>query len=417
MIMFKLASRNLWRNSRRSLITIFGISGGLGLMLFTINFQQGSYNQTLNNALRMMAGHIVVQADGYQEDKDTQLTILNSTEVAQTLRSTLSDDDDARVFRRVTLGGALLSPANTRMAAISGVEPEAEAEVGTYDDKLVDGEWLAGDDDRGIVVGQRLAESLELELGDRVVYQGEGAEKGETVARMFRVRGIFSTGTPEADGFLAFAHIDAAQELLPGEDPAHQVAAFLTDDSQLESQLPAATAAMAAAGHDGLEVLDWKGALPELIEFIEMDRKFGDMMWFVLGLMVAFAVLNTVLMGVLERTREFGVMMAVGLSPKRLASLVLTEAFIMGLIGAAVGMVIGVAATWPMVEYGWDLTEYMGEAGAMEGVPMEMHIYSVYDWGRMSLFAVIGVIFTVVASLWPAWMVVRMEPVEAMRPQ
>ena len=412
-----LAARNLWRNTRRTLITISGIAGGLGLMLYAINFQQGSYNQSLNNALRMMAGHLVVQAEGYQEDKEVGLLVQDSGAVADALRGAVAGDPQARVFRRAVLGGALMSAANTRMAALNGVEPEAEAAVGFYDDKLVDGEWLAEDDTRGIVVGERLAWSLELEVGDRVVYQGAGAEPGETVARMFRVRGVFRTGTPEADGFLAYAHLGAVQELLPGADPAHQVAAFLTDDSELATQRPAAAAALAAAGHEGLEVLDWKGALPELIEMIEMDRQFGDMMWFVLGLMVAFAVLNTVLMGVLERTREFGVMMSVGLSPWRLARLVVAEAFVMGLIGAALGFALGAAATWPMVTWGWDLTEYMGESASFEGVPLETHIFSVYDWGRMSTFAAIGVAFTVLASLWPAWMVIRLEPVEAMRPQ
>ena len=417
MSMLILAARNLWRNSRRSLITIAGIAGGLGLLLFTINFQQGSYNQALNNGLRMMAGHLVVQDPGYQAEKDEHLVVQDSSAVAEAVRQALAGDPSVRVYRRVSLGGTIMSPANTRMAGLLGVEPAAEAEVGSYDDKLIAGEWLSEDDARGILLGERLAASLGLELGDRLVYQGEGAERGETVARMFRVRGIFKTGTPAVDGFVALTTIDAAQELLAGTDPAHQVAVFMANDEDLDTQVPAVQAALATAGMADLAVLDWKQALPEMIEFIEMDRRFADMMWFVLGLMVAFAVLNTVLMGVLERTREFGVMMALGMAPVRLAALVVTEALIMGLIGVGIGFVLGVVGTWPMVEYGWDLGAYIGEGMDMAGVPYETHIFSVYDWGRMGLFAGIGLLFSTLASLWPAWMVVRLEPVEAMHPQ
>jgi len=199
------------------------------------------------------------------------------------------------------------------------------------------------------------------------------------------------------------------------EEPAREGAVLVETDVGLDAALERARAAFSP--QDSVSVLHWRQAIPQIIELIEMDRQFSTMLWFIIGLMVAFAVLNTVLMGVLERTREFGVMMALGLSPWRLARLVVVEAFLMGVLGAFAAGILGIIATYPLVRWGWDLTAYMGEAAAFEGVPVETHIFAIYDWERMAIYAFFGVLFTVAASIWPAWMVVRLEPVQAMRPQ
>jgi len=409
MLLFKLAVRNLWRNTRRTLLTSGGIAFGLMFVLVVVNFQYGSHQMMLRTAIKSMAGHVVVQASGYQADKDAHNALTDSGQTAESLAQTFPE---GTVLRRAFLDGALMSPSNTRMVALMGVEPEAEARIADLDDKVIDGTWV-DDDGRGMVLGSKLAETLEVELGDRIVYQGEGAKAGESVSRMFRVKGIFNTGSADLDGFVAVTELGAAQELMQGTDPAHQVAVHLEDDRDLEAQLVAASVAVSRAD---AEVLGWRQAIPELVEFLDMDRQFADITWIILGIMVSFGVLNTVLMSVLERTREFGVMMSIGLTPRKLAVLVLMEGFVLGLLGAVVGFVLGALGTWPLVEYGVDFSS-MGESYDAVGVSIDTHIFAEYAWGRMVVFSAGGILLTMFASIWPAWRVTSLRPVEAMRPQ
>lgn len=409
MRLFSLALRNLLRNGRRTALTVAAIAVGLMMTLFVASFQEGSYDDMIRTAVSQMAGHVVVQAPGYQEEQDEELALAHSGRYAERIRAELPE---AVVARRIQLGGLLTSPTHSVGVGVIAVEPGPEAIVVDLDDKVVDGAWL-GDDDRGILVGRALADQLGVGVGDKLVYMGQHGTD-EMVSRLFRVAGVFRTGSADMDGFVAYVPLAAGQELLGrDDDPAHRVTVHLdgADTDEAHARLRAAFA------EDPVEVLDWVAALPEVSALIQVDRSSGDVMLGIIGLIVAMGVLNTVLMSTLERTREFGVLLAIGMPPRRLAALVLSEGLLLGLIGAALGTLLGAAAVLAAQRHGIDITAMAGgeRMDMGDGISMSALVFPVWAWGRALAFIALAVAFTVLSAAWPAWRVSRLSPVEAMR--
>ena len=403
-----LASRNLFRNARRTGLTMAAISVGLAMMIATINFQYGSYKELTTNAISQLAGHVVVQHPRWQDERESQYLVTDADTVATKLRATFPK---AIVTQRVQVGGLLRSSSNSVGAGLAGYEPDQEAQISDLDDKLIDGEWLGSDDLRGIIIGTGMADSLDVKLNDKLVFMSQ--QKGEEMAsRLFRVRGIFRTGSADLDGFVAVSHIDAARDLLGGKAVAHQVAVHLPDARTSEAD---ARTAANALQRDDLFVGSWLDAIPEIYALIQVDRTSSDLMMAVIGFIVALGVLNTVLMSVLERTREFGTMMAVGMRRTSIAGLVLIEATVLGFFGSALGCVLGIGISYPLVNSGIDMSGYMGETMVTGGVAVSTLIMGAWDPNRMALYACLAVVFTILAAIPPAWRVTRMKPVDAMR--
>ncbi|MCB9665134.1 MAG: ABC transporter permease [Alphaproteobacteria bacterium] len=401
-----LAIRNVWRNGRRTALTVAGIGIALALMFTSMAMQNGAWNMMITAAIQATAGHVVVQADGWQEERDPNLVLQRSTEVQQAL---LEAYPDAVVVRRVFLGGLLSSPTGSQAVAVQGVEPVREAELTLLDDQLVDGTWLP--DDRAIVVGQRLAEILAVELGDKVVLMAQvGTEELES--RLFRVRGTFRTGNDTLDAFAAFVPLAAAQELMPFDDPAHQVAVVLPSIGR--GKLDTSRAAQALAGRDGLEVLSWSEALPMLEEQQRVDTQMNVYIFVLMGLIVAIGVTNTVLMSVMERIREFGVLLSIGMRPRMLAGMIVLETLVLGSVGAVVGLLLSI---WPigyLTTHGIDYGDLMANNSAGGNVPIDSVLRAHADVPQMLQLAVVGALVAVLAALYPARKATRLTPVEAM---
>ncbi len=407
-MLLKMALRNLRRNLRRTLITMLAISGGLALMIFQDSIQAGSYRQLVETGVSTMAGHVVVQADGYQADPDMERLLPDAAAVAQSLEAAFPE---ARVVQRALVQGLLQSPRNAIGVGVSGVEPEAETAVSDWQEKLVEGEWLSGSP-REILLGQAAAKSLEVEPGDKVVLLVQGPN--EVVSQLFRVKGVFRTGSAGLDGAFGLASVGAVATLLEAPGAAHQVSVHLPDPSGSEAATQVAQAALASTA--GVEVLHWTEALPDLHAFILRDQQTGRSMLFVIGIIVAMGVVNTVLMSVMERVRELGVMLAVGLTPGRLAGLVMLEGAVLGALSAAVGGAVGLAIVLPLNQNGLDLASMMGgESVEVAGVALNTVIHPTVEWSVFATFCGLAWLFTVLSSLWPALHAARLKPVDAMR--
>ncbi len=405
-----LAFRNLGRNLRRTLITLAAITFGLVLVHFTITLQTGSYEAMLRQGVSTLAGHVVVQQDGYQDEQDPELLVEGADSVAADLAERFPD---ATIAPRIRLGGLLTSPTSSVATGLSAVDPEAEAAVQDLDDRIVEGSWL-DDDDRGILIGVKMAETLDVSLGDKVVFMGQFGDSDEVASRLFRVKGIFRTGSAEMDGLLAMGTLSAGRDLLGGRDVAHQVTVHLTEPRTAFEATELAAADLASRGD--LEVLSWPEAIPELYGLVEVDRQSGDVMLVIIGLIVTMGVLNTVLMSALERTREFGVMMALGLKPRRLASLILAEGFVLGVVGSLLGLLVGLAVGYPVVTYGIDYSSFLGgETFDSGGIAISTLMKGKYAFDRMAAYTLGAIAFTTLAAAYPAWHVARLEPVAAMR--
>lgn len=406
--LLRLALRNLRRNLRRTLITGAAIGGGLSLVLVAVNMNEGSYRAMMDTAISAQAGHVVVQAKGYQADPDPLTVVTDADAVAAAARAL---DPDARVVQRSRIAGLLTSPNNAVGAGLLAIQPTAEATITDTHTRLSAGAWLEDADDRGVVLGAELARRLKVGVGDKVVWMAQGEH--EVNSRMLRVRGLLRTGAIELDAGLAITTLACAQAFLEQPGAANQVSVHLprTEGADIKAAQLAAT-----LQRPELEVLDWQRAVPEIVEFIRADRINNIITMGIIGLIVAIGVLNTVLMSVMERIREFGVMLALGLPPRQIAGLIVLEGALLGLCAAVVGLGLGAALSWPLVHYGLDYSQMLGsDSFEAAGVVLSSRLFAAYDLPAMGAWTLAAWAMTVLATLWPAWTAARLAPVDAMR--
>jgi ABC-type lipoprotein release transport system permease subunit len=404
-----LAIRNLFRNTRRTLITVAAIAFGLGLVHMMITLQTGQYADMVRMGVSSLAGHVVVGADGYHEQQDSDLVVTGASAVGARLHEIFPD---AVVAPRLMIGGLLTSARGSVGVGLAGIDPVAEAAIQDLDDKVRAGTWLSGDPG-GILVGVELADSLDVEVGDKVVYMGQHGEQTEMTSRLFRVEGVFRTGGAELDGFAAFAPIAAVQEVFGTPDVANQVTLHLASPDDADSATEKVRTLLAERAD--LEVLHWKEAISDIWGLIQVDQVSGDISLAILGTIVAMGVLNTVLMSALERTREFGVMLSLGMKPRRLAALILLEGATIGVLGALLGALVGLGLSWPLVEYGLDYSGYFGsDTFEAAGLALSSIVKGRIDPVRMTNYTFVAIAFTTLAAAYPAWHVSRLRPVEAM---
>ena len=409
--MFRLALRNLLRNKRRTAITTLAISGGLMMTMTGNNLNHGVYLSMLDTGISTTAGHVVVQGEGWEKDPDPlDHRVLDADAVAAKVRAARPE---GRVLQRTFLSGLVTSATNSVGIAVNAVQPELEQEVTDFHTKLVpeQGTWLENGDERGILLGVELAKTLEVAVGKKVVLMGQG--KDDVSSRLFRVRGLFRTGSVQVDSFVAVITLDAAQKFLGEPGAASQVSLHLKDPEDTDAAV--ADVKQALAGSTGLEILGWKEAIEELYEFTRTDRATNNKFMFFIGLIVALGILNTVLMSVMERMREFGVMLALGMTPSRLRRLILTEGLLLGLFASSLGFAGGTAMTSYLVKEGVDYSEMIGETMEMAGVSISTVVHAGWDVRSMAAYTLVAVLLSVAATIYPAWKAGKLQPVEAMR--
>lgn len=411
-MLLRLAFRNLWRHRGRTWLSVGALAFSLMLMITLTNFQYGVWVGILETAIQNTAGHVMVEAEGWRAEQDPELVVERSGEVAELLGRV---HPEATVVRRAEFGGLLTSPTGSVAVTVRGIEPGPEAAVGNVDERIVEGAWLEEDDERGVILGDDLADRLGVELGDKVVLMAQ-AGGDEMQSRLLRVRGLIHSGSEMLDSFTALTTLPSAQTFLQGEDPAMQVAGLIDGVGRgTLDTTPLATAVEQDLPDAGLAVLTWRDALPLLEDQMEMDMAFNTVLYGFVGLIVVVGVLNTLLMSVMERLKEFGVMLAVGMRPRDLASLVVLEGGLVGLLGATVGLGLGGLATWPLVTQGVDYGELMAESSPVAGIALDSTLYALPDWGWTTTYVVMAVLCTTLASAWPAWRALALHPVEAMR--
>ena len=414
-MLLRLALRNLLRHWWRTGITIVAVAFGLALIMLSNTLTQGSYRSMVSRGVSEMAGHVVVQAEGYQEEKDAKIMLTGSAEIAATLRDTFPD---ATVVQRTYFQGLVTSPSNTGTAMTTGIEPAFEVHVSTWQDKLVhrdgtpqEGAAFLDDDPTGILLGYKLGESLEVEPGDKVVFMCEA--NGEMNSQLFRVTGFIKTGVADFDGAIALVTLPASQTLLNRPNASHQVSVHLTDPLLTDASTLAAVNAL--DNPTDLDILPWPEALPTLKELIELDDQSNQFILLFLAFLVFTVIINLVLMSVLSRSREFGVMRAVGMPTSRVFALIVLEGVLLGCMSAVVGFGFGLCLSTPLVYYGVDFSEMVGEGMEAGGIAMDAVIYGVYAWSRYAIYAALMVVMATIATLYPAFRTARLNPIDAMR--
>jgi putative ABC transport system permease protein len=405
-LVLRLAWRNLWRQPRRTWLTTGAMVFSNVLLVFMISLQFGMYRLMIENSLQAFTGHMQVQASGYNEDKKMRQVVPDIVALASELRSQLDSDV---VAARATAFALASSEDRSYGIAVFGVEPQFEPAVSSIPGLVRDGRYLDRNDAAEIVVGKVLARNLRVGVGDELTLLGSGKD-GSFAAVVAEVVGIFDSGVADLDRTIAELPLGLFQDVFYMDGSGHQVVVNAPGLGQV-AELKQRVAGLLPREQD-LVVQDWDALLPGLKQAIQADISSAVFMYAVLVILVAFSVLNTQLMSVLERTHEFGIVLALGLKPGRLGRLVMLETAMMGAIGLFLGALIGGAVTAWLGVRGFTMPG-MEEMGAKFNLPSTLHP-SVTVASLLAGPAVVF-LFCLLASVYPALRLRRLHPVEAMR--
>lgn len=413
-LLAKLAWRNLWRHRKRTVITLSSIAIGFGLAVFSIGIGDGSHNSMIRNAIKLGEGHMAVQPRGYLEAPANHKYLADGRSLQQQLETLgIAGSIEPRISLQV-----LASTANNSVgAALEGMSASNDPRVAMLKPKIIKGNWIKPDDHRGIVIGDGMARKLKVKVGGKVVLMA-GTRGGDTQAQLGRVRGIFDSHVDELDDFLVLSDIAFARYFLEGEgadvemQPVTRFAVFLDDPDNLNE---AKRIIKNAVSDDKTVVLDWQELMPQLVQFIVIDDA-GNYVFLVLILtMVVFGILNTVLMSVLERTREFGLLRALGLGRTHLLLLVFCESMLLSMLAVVIGWIVGGGTHWWFSKHGLDFSAIMGGDTAMMGTFIDPIIYTELSQGRVIQLTLIVFIATLASGIYPALKAARVTPVQALR--
>lgn len=403
-MLLALAWRNVLRNRRRSVITAASIAIGVAAMTFLWGFVDGMNRQMVENTTRFFAGDVQIHLKGYHDDPTLDLTM---AEAAPVLRAVREQPQVAAASVRLE-GRALASSGDkSRGVLIAGVTPDEEARVTVLSGAVVQGEPLAGAA-RGVLVGEKLAEALNVRPGEDLVFVGQ-AYDGSISSGRFPVRGVFRTKIDELDGFVAVMPLDAVREFYAAPGGATAIALRLRD----RENLGAAQASLAASLGERYEVLGWPSLLPMVAVSVRFHEVVGYVVLLVFFVVVAAAVANPVLMAVLERTREFGILLALGMSRGRVLGLVLLESILLGVAGLLAGNAVGLAIVAYFSRFGIYLGAF--EAGLRTMPGLSDVVYPVMRADRSVMLSAVVFAIAGLMAAYPAAKAALLEPVEAIR--
>jgi putative ABC transport system permease protein len=400
--------RNIWRNPRRSILTILAIVFATMLLVFMLSWQFGSYDTMINTAVKVHTGHVQVQAEGYRDRMDIWLVVPDPDAVSRVL----GDIPEIEAYTvRANAFSLVSSEDRTYGVLLIGIDPEKEAKVSTLQKLIRRGEYLDKNDTNTALVGELLAENLKTDIGDELVILGQGRD-GSVAASVLTVKGIFSSGEDTFDRSSIHMPLEYFQDVFSMRGAVHEVVVLgrsldlvETIKGKLEQGI------RIVDDHKAMAVLDWMDLMPGLVQSIKMDLVSALIMYAILIVVVAFSILNTFLMAIFERTREFGVLMAMGTTPGRLMKFLLFESVTITLIGIILGIIFGSLVTGYFQVHGIVISgasEFLSQYGLPERMYPKLSILSI------SVGAGIVLIITVLTALYPALKVRRLRPVEAM---
>ncbi len=400
----RMAWRNVWRNKRRTLIALVAIALGLVFLVFMDGSIAGFQQAVFGNAVRLQGGNVQVHAPGYRE-KAKRLPLLPLVDAEAVVRAARAQSQTVAASRRINTSGFVSSREATMPVVISGIEPELEAPVGLVARNISQGRYLTAGDEDLILVGQAMASRLKVGVGDRIALLGRATHE-QMRRRTMTVIGIYDLGLPEAEKQMVYISLAEAQTLFDLRDQATEVVVVLQSVGQEKVVVAALQGALPA-----YEVASWQELNPEMNQSLEVDKQVMGIFGLVVLLIAGVGILNLMLMAVFERTREIGLLAAMGLKRHEILGLFLLEGVFIGLLGSLVGGVLGGLVVSGIGQVGIKLSiAEMGEMMALLGDRLYPTLRLELLLGRALTVAVIAAL----ASLYPAWQASKREPAEAL---
>lgn len=405
----KMAWRNMWRNWRRTLIASVAIVLSMILLIFFQAFMDGMDQAIYGNTVRLYGGNVLIHAPGYR-DISTRLPLLPVADADAVLAAAKNEPNVLAASKRINTAGLISNRDASQAVNITAIQPAIEAPISLAADNMVNGRFLLPEDGEEIVIGQALADHLNVTVGDRVSLLGR--RKNESMRqRTMTVVGIFDLGLGDAEKGLVFMNLPAAQTLYNLRGEVTEIAIILEEIGQENVLID--TLAPQFPNHEVDSIYTLR---PEFADALATDRLFGILFGGILLLMGGIGILNLMLMAVFERTREMGVLAAMGMKGRQIMSLFVLEGSFIGLIGA----IIGCFFSWLLIMWfgqkGIDFSMYTEElegAGEIYAL-MGTVLYPAISFSVIIIYGFAAIAIAALASLIPAWQASRHEPAESL---
>ena len=401
-IITRLAIRSIFRNTRRTLLTVLLISCSLCAILFTDAFVRGMVETMVKISTQTFLGEGQIHQRGFRDNNDVDLYIKSSPKLYQTL----DNIDELHAYSPRVIAGAMASSSeNMSSAIIYGVNALKESQVSKLKHAMVKGHYLSGKEGE-ILLGDQLADLLSIELEDRIVVTVSQANGGELSQALFRVSGLFSFNERVMDSSMAFINLEQGQSLLNIKG-VHEIALRLQSLDQATDQK---LSLWQTLNTKELETLNWKELVPQLSSMLSMTKYSTLIVSVIMYILVALGLINTMFMSIFERQTEFGILLAIGTRPKQLFWQILTEGFLIGLLSAILGLLLAfIFGYWGSV-VGIDYSEI-----EMTGLTLNEPIYLILDTFAFIEMALATLVITVLACIYPAIHAANLQPSFAIR--
>lgn len=402
MQILKMAFRDLGRNRRRSFFSALAVGGGLALLILMASVIEGEMGGALENTIRLQSGHIQIRAATYDENKSSlkwEDLVANPDEITAKIAAF---DQVIAATPRLYASGFLSSGTQSAGAKITGIDPLSLASD-PYREGIVSGEFLNPDDRDAVLIGRPMAEKLNLEVGDTVGLSLNTAD-GNVQEQTFTVKGIYTTNTFGFDSATVFLPLAKAQAMTLTENHASTIFVLLDDTAMTDTVAPALSVS------SDLEVKTWRELNTLFVEWEALAQSYIGFLYLIILAISVSVIINTLIMSVYERTREIGILSAIGMRGGRIMMLFLVESSLLAVGGVIMGMAIGVAATMWFNVNGF----YVGDMG-LSGIAITDTVYAKLTMDNLVNLTIMTFVATILAGLYPAIMASRMQPVEALR--
>ncbi len=401
---FLMAWRNVWRNPRRTAVIGLAVVIAVWSMIFLTALMYGMVEGMIRNSIITMTGDIQIHQKGYHDDPVIEHSINDPAPVEAKVQKLLPPGGNWAP--RIRVNAIISNARHSGGVTLVGIDPPKEAKVSFIGDAVKQGDYLKAGDEYGILVGRALLEKFGAKVGHKVVLMSQDTTKN-IASRAFRIAGVFTAEMESTEKQYVYVTLPAAQKMLKMDQGISEVAIMLAERDQGD---PLAATLRQDLPKD-LEVMTWKQLQPITEAYLAMFNGFIWLWYLVVFIAMGFGIVNTLLMAVMERIREFGLLKALGLRPRRIIAEVVTESLFLMILGMLVGNILGLACTWAVSDTGIDLSAL---AAGAEFWGMERMLYPVLRLSDVLLANFIVLILGILVSLYPAVKAARFTPVEAL---
>jgi ABC-type lipoprotein release transport system permease subunit len=406
---FKLCWKNIWRNKRRTLITVNAIGLGVMALVFLRNYYDTFHEQVIQNVIRYHSGHLAISAKDFEKNHSTQIFVENGSQVSNWLKSR---PEVLAASQRVLFSAMLSSARGSTHLMMMAVEPKAEAQVTGFSQKVIKGDFFKASKERSIILGIKAAETLSVDVGSKVVLLTQWVD-GYKCNELFFVAGLFETQS-EADKLVGLIQLNEGKTLLSLKSESfHQTAVVLKND---EEAVPfKALFENTFQGNSKLEMFSWKELQRPVVAMIELDRAVNRLLMILILCVAALGIANSILMSIMERTREFGVMLAIGTDRKEVIKMVVVETLLLTLVGVLLGNLFGWLVTGFFNQIGFDLRWLTAKDFVIQGAVVQTVSYPTIRFYNSLVVTAVILMLALLVSYFPARQAGNLTPMKALR--